>query len=612
MLSIDTETELITPGNLTPDLICVSYARNGESGVLGPREGVRLVHRALESGERVVGHNIAFDMGVLMNYDQSLAPLIFQHYDKGLVRDTMIREMLYMIREGTFKYRKKGQLSLAGLAQKYLRMELDKSDDGWRTRYTELKGKPISVWPKEAVKYAEEDAQATLGVYQCQDRSPDEELQCKAAWALHLLSVRGVITDPDSVARLKGELETAIGSIREQLIECGILRAVGKSKPKLTKDTALVRKLVLDELGKEAPRTAKSERHPEGQVKIDAKTIQKTKNPNLHALVEFSENEKLLTTYVPVLERGTSHPINARFNVLVDTGRTSCSGPNLQNLPRKDGVRQCYIPRPGYIFAACDYDAAELRALAQVTYAMFGESKMREAIIRGEDLHLALGATILGVSYEEAEKRKRSGDKEIKEARQFAKIANFGFPGGLGAVAFVKYANGMGYDLTDYQAKKLRDAWFQQWPEMRPYFERAAVIADKYGPKKVVQMGSGRIRGGVTFTQAANSMFQGLVADGAKHALFNVVYESYVDQNTALFGCYPMCFVHDEILVEVPVDKAAAAAERLSRVMNEGLQQWLPDVPVTSEAHLMLRWEKDAEPVFDSSGRLVPWQRTVK
>ena len=606
VIAIDSETELIKPGVLTPELVCVSYARAGESGVLSAKDGLDLVERVLEAGERIVLHNGPFDLAVFMNERPSLTSLIFQHYEKGLVRDTLIREMLLMIRNATFKERR-GKLALGYLAHKYLGMSLDKSEDGWRMRYGELKGKPISTWPKEAVKYAEEDAISTLGVYQCQERSPDEELQCRAAWALHLLSVRGVITDQEAVAQLKSELGAAIGEIREQLVRSGILRTVGKSKPKLTKDTAKIRGLVVAELGKDAPRTSKSERHPNGQVKIDAKTLQKTKNADLHALVEFSENEKLLTTYVPVLESGTQHAINARFNVLVETGRTSCSGPNLQNQPRKPGVRECFIPRPGFVFAACDYDAAELRALAQVTYSMFNESQMREAIIRGEDLHLALGATILGISYDEAAYKKKNGDKEVKEARQFAKIANFGFPGGLGATAFVKYANGMGYNLTEYEAKKLRDAWFKQWPEMRPYFERAAAISDKYGPKKVVQMGSGRIRGGVSFTQAANSMFQGLVADGAKHALFNVVKESYTNLGTSLFGCFPMCFVHDEIIVEVPEDRAADCAQRLSEVMNEGLQMWIPDVPITSEAHLMSRWQKDAEPQYGPDGKLKVW-----
>ena len=288
----------------------------------------------------------------------------------------------------------------------------------------------------------------------------------------------------------------------------------------------------------------------------------------------------------------------------------NCSKPNLQNQPRKIGVRECFIPRPGFVYVACDYDAAELRALAQVCYTLFKKSAMREAVIEGRDLHLDLGATMLGIDYEEALSRK--GETEVKEARQFAKIANFGFPGGLGAEAFTKYANGFGYDIDMSFAKQLRKAWFLRWPEMKPYFERAASVSSDLGSKRVVHLFSKRVRGGVRFTQAANTLFQGLVADGAKAALFQVQDECWNDLGTPLYGCRPVVFVHDEIIMEAPEDRAAEAAEHLSIVMNREMQKWLPDVPVTSSAHLMRRWQKDADTVRDTSGRLMVWGEEKK
>src|SRR5690606_32482748 len=117
-------------------------------------------------------------------------------------------------------------------------------------------------------------------------------------------------------------------------------------------------------------------------------------------------------------------PIHSYFEVLRETGRTSSSNPNLQNLPRVDGVRECYVPRPGNVYISCDYDKAELHTLAQLCMDYFGESKLAEALNNGIDPHLQMAANILGIPYEEAKDRLKAKDKEVKDTRQMAKAAN--------------------------------------------------------------------------------------------------------------------------------------------------------------------------------------------
>jgi len=603
-LAIDTETHLIQPGCLTPPLVCLSYSDSETSGVLGKKAALKFFREKVEEGYTFVLHNGAFDLAVLSNEDESLLPLIFKLYEDGRVKDTMVREMLFTIREGTFAISRKG-FSLNALAKKYMDEELDKAEDSWRYRYHELENVLVKDWPEEAYEYAVKDAEVTYDVFFNQESSPDEDLQVSAAWGLHLLSVYGVVTDVEAVSLLEDSLKNQIAEVQHGLVEAGVLRT--DKKKGFVKNTKVIRDLVEKTLGKDAERTNPSTRHPEGQVKIDSKACKKTGNKDLLKLIEYSETEKLLTTYVPLLKQGTEHPINARFNVLVETGRTSCQKPNLQNQPRKPGVRECFIPRKGFAYVACDYDTVELRALSQVCYSLFGESAMREAIIEGRDLHLDLASTILGVDYEEAKLRKTRGDKDVKEARQFAKIANFGFPGGLGAPAFVKYANGFGYDISHRFASTLRDAWFRRWPEMRPYFEKAASVSGDFGSKRVKHFYSNRIRGGVRFTQAANTLFQGLVADGAKMAVFAVQKECWIDSTSPMYQCRPVVFIHDEILMETPEEIVDSAAKRLSHVMNREMQKVMPDVPITSEAHAMSRWFKNAEPVYDDSGKLKIW-----
>ena len=65
---------------------------------------------------------------------------------------------------------------------------------------------------------------------------------------------------------------------------------------------------------------------------------------------------------------GVDGRMHAYFKPMVRTGRTSCSGPNLQNLPRDGGVRGQYEAPKGSVFFQCDYSQLELCALAQHCY----------------------------------------------------------------------------------------------------------------------------------------------------------------------------------------------------------------------------------------------------
>lgn len=286
-------------------------------------------------------------------------------------------------------------------------------------------------------------------------------------------------------------------------------------------------------------------------------------------------------------------------------------------------VRECFVPRLGFVYGFADYSGLELATLSQVCLDVLGHSEMAEALRRGEDLHLALGADMLGVTYAEARARMQAGDSEIKHYRQQAKPAGFGFPGGLGADSFREYAEQYGVVLTLQQAKDLKDAWFRKWPEMRDYFAWINQLTEGNNPPPVVQIRSGRLRGGASYCAVANGAFQGLAADGAKEALWRVAKEAYLAADpshwegarttpTTLFGSRPVLFIHDEIGNEIPYapevggspERASASALRLSAVMVASMKKWVPDVPIKADPVLVRRWYKGAEPVYVDAGDL--------
>lgn len=233
---------------------------------------------------------------------------------------------------------------------------------------------------------------------------------------------------------------------------------------------------------------------------------------------------------------------------------------------------------------------------------------MAEALQNGRELHIETAASILGVTYEDALARYKSGDAQVKEARQLAKAANFGFPGGLGASSFASFAKAAyGLDIEESRAKALRESWLNAYPEMRRYFDEWGRRTAS-GSCTVSQIRSNRIRGDVGYCDGANTLFQGLVADGAKRALWHLTRSCYLP-GSPLSGCRMVAFIHDEVIVEVPadLDKARAAAKEIERLLIKGMSEYVPDVPIKADAHLMERWYKNAEPAYNKQGELELW-----
>ncbi len=511
MIAWDTETFLVEPGLLAPPLVCVSYAdSDGRRGLLPKDAGARFIEYAMSIGEVLIGHRVAYDFAVLCAHRPDLIPAVFAHYAKGLVRDTSIRQELLDIAAGRrqdngqiFVFRDRSwqpaDYSLAGgkrkgttgLVGRYLGKDrsADKGAEGWQLRYAELDGVPLPEWPAEAKQYAQEDAADTLAVYLAQAPAPhdivNEIEQARAAWALHLMSTWGVRTDGPMVADLEAALTKEHQRTFSRLRKAGFYKTKRAPKGKtpdfyedskkgprpmvFSKDLAAVQAAVTKAYarsGQPAPRTATG-------VATDKDTLIQSGSILLATLAEAGGVSKLLTTYVPVLKQGSEVPINARFNTLVNSGRTSASAPNLQNLPtgrRVGGVRECFVPRPGFLYVSTDYETIELRALAQVCLTLFGHSAMADALREGRDLHLQMAAELLGITYEEA--KTAAKEPKVKEARQMAKALNFGYPGGLGASTFVDFARASyGVVVTEAQATRLKKQWLETWPEMNLYFK---------------------------------------------------------------------------------------------------------------------------------------------
>ena len=613
---IDTETHLIGPGRLAPTPVCIQRCTTGDedSAWIEHRETVTTESLIEMLQGEVGGHNLCFDLAVIGQHWPETQPEIWRGFNEGRYYCTMIAEKMHAIERGWSgldpRTGRALNFSLSTLAAVYLAENMSGKDgDSWRFKYRALDEKTnIDDWPREARAYALLDVQYTSKIVEKQKNIyeiPDLARRLRAAWALHLAGCWGLRTDPSAVNSLARRVRDSIASARVVLQRGALIRENG------TKDLKAIRERVAVAYGGQPPLTEK------GGISTAKAVLAESGDSLLETLASISNDEKLASTYVPVLDAGTRLPINPHWNPIVNTGRTSCRSPNVQNQPREGGVRECYVPRnacqtddgENRVYVQADYSIAELCSLAQVLLWKFGESKMAEALQAGRELHLDTASQIMGVSYEDAVRTKKTD--ETKKARQFAKILNFGAPGGLGASRLAEFAkSSYGVEMTDTKARELRDTWLSAYPEMTRYFREVGEMVELYGGKfTLVQARSKRIRGSVGYADGCNSPFQGLAADFALDALYHVQRACFIEKSSVLHRAQArvVAFVHDEIILEARESLGHECALELQAIMERRAQAWLPDIPIKAEPCLMRRWSKDAEAVWHR-GRLVPYE----
>jgi len=628
-------------------------------------------------GGLLINQNIAFDFSAiaedahqrdvalgLVGSDESwferVMQRIFELLDLRVVEDNALRERLLDLAEGSLgkdfsdltkdgNPRRKGY-NLKSMGKQYFNVDLDKLS--WRTSYSRLVDKPLSEYADGAINYVTEDVETALHVAARQTRRaqmaglppgariPDAAQQSKYAFALNLVSAWGMRTDLSKVQKLDADLDSLSRQMLGLLKDHGLVRSTGRDAG--SRDMKKIHKLV-EECYEEArlpvPRTKKGNISTAGSVLEDIALIQSRGSAKevldkegrlveddlfklpLYALSQYTSVEKLISTYLPTLYAGAQHPINTRYQTVLETGRVSSSKPNLNNMPRggtktlllrlQSRVRQCFVPRPGFLLSSCDYNQLELACLSQLMLWYFGESKMADAINAGLDLHMLFAAEqLLHIPYEEAMRRKK--DKEVADLRQMAKVANFSLGGGAGPNSLVKMAAASyGVYLTVDEAKELKEKWLNQW-QMRGYFRLISSMLRDFDDRgdpvgSIEQFISGRVRGGARYCALANQGFQALGADGSLSALYELQKASYLRKGP-LYGSRCVGYFYDETLFEFPEDRAAEYAEIQTNVMKEVMQQHTPGVKISASPALMTCWAKEAEAVYDKNGKLCVWE----
>lgn len=640
-VAIDFETHLFSPGDMAPRPVCLTYCNDSDAqrkpGILqcwdrpnGTNPAFEyLWHLFAETTDSIVGHNLAFDTSVACERWPSLAPMIWQAYEDDRCIDTGLAQRLI----DYYLDARRRSYSLGALCETHLGVKLDKAEDGWRMRYAELDGVPVDQWPERATKYALEDARNTLLLLENLLGQASEigyrlpTLPKETTWdfCLRQASNRGLVVDSKRASDFLEYCQKEQDRFRLKLFEAGVIRFKRKGDQRLyeagakfgffkqdafSKNTKWVRDQIENTLGVDADRTAT------GLIAANKRALEKCKARSsaewFDDHLQYDGVTKVINTYAVKL--ATNALIHPGFNVIgARSSRVSSFKPNIQNQPRKKGIRESFTARAGYCLVACDYDAQEMRTLAQACVNLGLKSKLA-ASFQGDtnfDPHTDFASTVMGVDYQQGLKLKASGDKELKNNRQRMKAANFGFLGGMGARKFSIYAQGYGLNLSVLECQRLREQWLDQWPEMVGFFNhvRFETSPSLFGAAMggMYESPLGFVRGNCRYTQFANSHFQCLAAHVTKTAAQKVTRQRMLKKGP-LANSYLVCQIHDELILEIPLDELTEAAAELERLMIEAQEEFTPDVPAAATAAAMTHWSKDAETLRDDSGNLVVWQ----
>ena len=303
---------------------------------------------------------------------------------------------------------------------------------------------------------------------------------------------------------------------------------------------------------------------------VDADTLEELDHPIVADIIRYRELTKLKSTYLDGM-KNVMNPITGKvhscFNQCITaTGRLSSTEPNLQNIPvrRAEGreIRKMFVPAKGGKLVTADYSQIELRLLAHFS----GDPNLIQSYKENGDIHALTASKIFNVPI----------DMVTPEMRSSAKAVNFGIIYGISGFGLAKNAN-----VTRFQAKQFIDQYFATYPKVKDYMNENVKKAKEQGYLTTL---CGRIRYFPELTSskfnirafgeraAMNMPLQGTASDIIKIAMLRV-YRELKEKN---LKAKLILQVHDELIVDCPLDEVDTVKQLLQENMENAVQLTVP------------------------------------
>jgi DNA polymerase I len=329
----------------------------------------------------------------------------------------------------------------------------------------------------------------------------------------------------------------------------------------------------------------------------DVETLKGIDHPFAAKLLKYRTIQKQLQ-FITQLDEfgGRSGRLYPQYNqARAQTGRMSSSRFNLQQMPKRgEGkvFRSLFCTTPGYKLVKADFSAVEFR----ITAALAHDQAALDAVNNGQDLHKLTAHKTSHVPI----------DQVTKEQRQRAKAIGFGLLFGAGAPTLQKYAKMQyGVVMTEAESIQAREDFFAlykgiaKWHDQEKHklyypasywmhkhnegFIEYQVVVQKtaMGRKRFWPSWSGETQ--AKPTEIFNTAVQGSAADLLKCVLVRLYKE--LPKDVAIIAA-----IHDEVVCEVPEEKAEAIKELMVRIMREEGSKIFAPMPIDAEGEIGDAW----------------------
>jgi DNA polymerase I len=339
----------------------------------------------------------------------------------------------------------------------------------------------------------------------------------------------------------------------------------------------------LQEAGFDFGKTTKS-----GALSLDGEVLEGIDHPLAQAVLRRRRLQKLASTYLQFYmgHVDANSRIHPTINTLgARTSRQSMNDPNFQNLPRTSEtnpaanvVRNCITAKPGHVLIFCDFDQIEMRGLA----IMSGDAGLRGAFRSENDFFLNLAQTVF---QDPTITNKKDPRRQIVKNTGYAKIYGAG-------VAKLALTAGVPYEMAQH-ANSMFDA---AYPRVKGFLGKLynEAMERKESPSDMA------------YTVCPLTGRRHYADPGKEYALANYKIQGWaaslfkikmLELAAADLARYIILFVHDEVILEVPVEDARDVVFTLQKIMND--DQMFP-VPISAGISWGERWGEKKEWIDES------------
>ncbi len=549
-LSLDTETTSTHP--IEAELVGLSFAVKENEAFYVPipenqEEAQKIVDifKPIYENEKIlkIGQNIKYDLEVLHHYGVQL---------KGDLWDTMIAH--YLIQPEM-------RHNMDFMAETYLNYKTIHIDELIGPKGKNQKNMR-QLTPNEVYEYAAEDADITLKLKNVLEPKLKKagvehlfyQIEMPLVQVLADMEMNGVRIDTNALKETENSLKKRLSEV-----ESKIYQLAGENfniaSPRQVGEILFAKLKIIDK-----PKKTKT-----GQYVTSEDVLQtlKSKHEIVELILTYRGIKKLLSTYIetlPTLINPKTGHIHTSFNqTITATGRLSSSDPNLQNIPVRgeDGkeIRKAFIPEEGCLFFSADYSQIELRVMAHLSE----DENMIEAFNEGYDIHAATAAKIYKENIEEV----------TRDQRTKAKRANFGIIYGITVFGLAERL-----DIDRAEARQLIDGYFETFPKVKDYMDKAKEIARQKGYVETffhrrrylpdINSRNNTVRG-FAERNAINAPIQGSAADIIKVAMIRI-FQRFKKES---IQSKMILQVHDELNFSVyPEEKERVEAIVLEEMQN--------------------------------------------